>query len=134
MESNTCIQDTGSLEGSATGAPAAPLDLSYERFPTEDECEVFELRGRFSKRLQKSRSNPDPSPAELPLTDRSRTHVSVIVFPDGDVSISGCHVGLPSNKSRPRATEEEKQKKACSRARRTIKNTAKFFSKITFGP
>lgn len=127
MESNTCIQDTGSLEGSATGAPAAPLDLSYERFPTEDECEVFELRGRFSKRLQKSRSNPDPSPAELPLTDRSRTHVSVIVFPDGDVSISGCHVGLPSNKSRPRATEEEKQKKACSRARRTIKNTAKFF-------
>lgn len=124
---DTCIQDTGSLEGLASSPAAAPLDLSYERFSTEDECEVLEQRGEFSRKLQRSRSNPDPVPCELSFTDRSRTHVSVICFPDGDVSISGCHIGLPSNKSRPRATEEEKQRKACSRARRTIKNTTKYF-------
>ena len=127
MGSNTCIQDTGSGEGLASDGLTASLDLSYERFSTEDDWEVLQQRGQFSRSLERSRSNPDPSPCELPFKDRARTSVSVIRFPDGDVQITGCHVGVPSNKSRPRATEEEKQKKACSRARRTIKNTAKFF-------
>lgn len=106
---------------------SGPIDLSYERFSPDEICEVNELRGQFSKRLKRSRLSPDPEPRELPLADHPKTFVTVIQFPDGDVSISGCHVGSPSKKPRPKATQEEKQKKACTRARRIIKDTAKFF-------
>jgi hypothetical protein len=131
---NTSVEYTGSVEDMATGVRAEgaggvprpesdPLDLSYERFSPE----VNELRAQFSKGLQRSRSNPDPVPAETPFFDRSKTFVTVIQFPDGDVSVSGCHIGPPSAKSRPKASQEEKERKACSRARRTVKNTAKYF-------
>jgi hypothetical protein len=83
------------------------IDPTYERFPQRPEVEA-----RASNYYD--------------LADHPRTWVSIIQYPDGDVEISGCHIGFPASKPRPKATEEEKQKKAAARARRSVVQHCKF--------
>ncbi|MBI4526196.1 MAG: hypothetical protein HY695_20550 [Deltaproteobacteria bacterium] len=55
------------------------------------------------------------------------TFSRVIVFPDGDIQVSGSHCPPPGKRGRPRATPEELAKKANDRARREIRTVSKYF-------
>lgn len=88
---------------------SGPIDSTYERFSQRPEVE-----SRASKYTD--------------LADHPRTWVTVIQYPDGEMEASGCHIGFPSRKPRPKATAEEKEKKAAARARRMVIRRCKFFA------
>jgi hypothetical protein len=106
-------------------AGPGPIDSTYERFSADGLVRIGSLgpasypdseRQEFEPRALKYHD----------LADHPRTYASVVYYPDGDIEVSGCHIGLPSTKPRPKATEEEKQKKAAARARRSVLQHCKF--------
>jgi hypothetical protein len=102
------------------------LNSTYERF-TDEERKRW-AQGCPPDLLAEALGFGKRGSVDTRLENRPRTWVSVIRYPDGDVEISGCHIGYPSRKSRPPATREEKDRKADARARLKLRRVCKYFN------
>jgi hypothetical protein len=85
------------------------------------EVVVVAGSGSLNSKNERFVTGPYPGPVDS-------TRVKVVEFPDGDVSLSGCHRPPSFGQSnRGPATEEEKAKKEENRARREILTVVKYF-------
>ena len=102
-------------------ARSGPIDSTSERFSHLPdrvfnlESQTFRNRDCLGQEFQ-----PNAGPVDA-------TFCNVVIFPDGDAQVTGCHRPVAAGRVRAKASEDEKAKTEADRARRELLTVCKYY-------